>query len=199
MHSLDFAASGFELWPLFVAASLVLLAIWIGRHLRLRKVESEQLAAALNRGGSVQASGLVYTNAPTIRVRDSQRIDRLHRVVSLKAGEHADLLDLTFDRLPRLRVTLRGVQSALQAAPDYARLHVELGGAIVGCGSEVKSVGTNEFLTPRAARDEQPFSILHFDGQGTAVSFLRIKVLRIDVEAGSAEIDVLHICGHWAS
>ena len=50
---------------------------------------------------------------------------------------------------------------------------------------------------PPATQDEQRSSILHFHGKDDIVNFLRIKVLRLNVEESTADIDVLHVSGHW--
>jgi hypothetical protein len=142
-------------------------------------------------------------DAPTVRLGESQRIDRLHKVISLKSGEHDDLLDLTFDGIPRLRISLASVEQIaadekFPKARDCARIHLELSGAIAGCGALVQEVAINQFLVPQATQDEQRSSILHFHGKDDIVNFLRIKVLRLNVEQSTADIDVLHVSGHWA-
>src|SRR5215831_4795566 len=175
-------------WPLYVAAALLLLGLWIARFQSWRK--SQHDAPDLPSVGA--QGGLVYTDAPTVRVGDSQRIDRLHRVITLKAGQRVDLLDVTFDRIPRLRIALRGIESTSESNRDYARLNVELGGARAGCGSLVKELEPNDFLAPVVSQEEQPSSIVYFAGQGEAISFLRIKIVRIDASLQSADIDVLH-------
>jgi len=136
-------------------------------------------------------------------------MDRLHRMVSLTVGEHVDLLEFTFDHIPRLRITLVAIEkigSEKIATDDhntlpveYARMQIELGGDIAGCGSLVKEVGINQFLVPRATQDEQRSSILHFDGKGNAAGFLRIKVLRFNTADQSVEVDVLQVYGQWAA
>jgi hypothetical protein len=142
-------------------------------------------------------------DAPTVRVGESQRIDRLHKILTLKSGEHDDLLDLTFDGIPRLRISLANVEQIdadekFPTTRDCARIHLELSGAIAGCGALVKEVAINQFLVPQATPDEQRCSILHFHGKDDIVNFLRIKVLRLNVEQSTADIDVLHVSGHWA-
>jgi len=128
---------------------------------------------------------------------DTQRIDRLHRIVTLHTGEKADLNELTFGRLTRLQIAFAGIDH--QAGQDFAHIKIELGGPVAGCGSLVQEVAENEFLVPRAAPDDQRYYILHFCGKGgDAVSFLQVKVRQINAVEQSAAIDVLHVRGRWA-
>lgn len=142
------------------------------------------------------ARRLEYAEAPTIRLSDTQRIDRLHRIVTLKTGEHANLKDMTFGRLPQLRVILKGIDH--DAGQDVANIEVDLGGAVANGGAAVKELKDNHFLVPRATLDEQRCAIHYFCGRSDAVSFLQIKVRRIDPVEGSAAVDVLHVRGRWA-
>ncbi len=190
-------------WPIYLAVTVLLLAVWTVVRRLQRSPIIEKNDAVSNTNPLHNASALVYTDAPTVRLGDVQRMDRLHRVVSLKAGEHVDLLEPTFDRIPRLRIALAGIEHIAAehsaASQECARIQVELGGAVAGCGSLVKEVGNNQFLVPCATQDEQRSSILHFDGKGDAVGFLRIKVLRMNTTGQSVDVDVLHVCGQWAA
>jgi hypothetical protein len=174
-------------WPILLAAALILLGVWLGN--RARNAHAGRSSPAFK--SVLEPATIVYDDAPTVRVSDAKRVDRLHRALSLSVGEHVDLLDLTFDRIPRLRLSFAGFEQ------EYARITIELGGAIAGCGSLVKEVGPNEFLVPRATQDEQRASILHFHGKGEAVSFLRVKVTNLNPERQSVDVDVLHVCGQW--
>jgi hypothetical protein len=191
------AASSFVTWPLYVVAVALFFGIWFAKFQSWRKSQRD---GSFNAGAPASGQGgLVYTEAPTVRVGDSQRMERLHRVITLNAGQHVDVLDVAFERIPRLRIALSAIETDAADRRDYARLQIELGGALAGCGSQVKQLGPNEFLAPLASREEQPYSILHFAGQGEALSFLRIKVIRLDVATNSADVDVLHLSGRWTS
>jgi hypothetical protein len=133
----------------------------------------------------------------TMRLSDTQRIDRLHRVVTLAIGEKADLKELSFDRLPKLSVSFNGVEHA--RGQDFARIKLELGGATADCGQSVKEVGDNDFLVPRAAPDDPRCVIHYMSGKGDAVSFLQVRVQKIDPVERSAAIDVLHLRGRQAA
>ena len=185
---------------LLVCAVALIAAGW---RLKNRRIDVSLADAAPASPVPVTAPVVARGDTPTIRLGESQRIDRLHKILSLKSGEHHDLLDLTFDGIPRLRISLANVERTaadekFPTARDCARIHLELGGAIAGCGALVKEVAINQFWVPQATQDEQRSSILHFHGKDDIVNFLRIKVLRLDVEQSTAEIDVLHVSGHWA-
>jgi len=188
-----------------MALTVILLlgvaAVFVATNLWLRSRHGETLAAAAP--APTPTPAIAKGDTPTIRLGDSQRIDRLHKVLTMRVGEQVDLLSMTFDGIPRLRVVLAGVELApaddrFPAARDCARIHLELGGAIAGCGTLVKEIAVNQFLVPLATQDEQRCSILHFHGKDDIVSFLRIKVPHLNVEGSTAEVDVLHVSGHWA-
>jgi hypothetical protein len=174
-----------------VAALLIgfLIYKWTGS----RRTEAPPAKAKIR----AESDEIVYTNAPTVRLTDTQRIDRVHRIVSLKAGEHADLPDLTFGRVPQLRVVLTGIEQ--ESGQDFAHIKLELGGPVAGCGDSVKELNENNFLVPRAALDEQRCSILYYCGRPDAVSFLQVKVRQLNAVDQSAAIDVLHVRGRWAA
>jgi len=176
-------------WPILLAVALILVGVWLGA--RARNANTGNPAASIGGDQSGAPTTIAYGDAPTVRVNDSKRVDRLHRTLTLSVGQRVDLLDLTFDRIPRLRLTLVAFEQ------EYARIAIELGGAIAGCGSLVKEVAPNEFLVPRAAHEEQRASILHFHGKGEAVSFLRVKVTNLHPERQAVDVDVLHVCGQW--
>jgi hypothetical protein len=195
------ASMGVPAWLVFVGLIAAAAALWavFRRWRRTRSSPTLDLVAAPSAPQPVVARG----DTPTIRLGDSQRIDRLHKVISLQAGEYVDLLDLTFDQIPRLRITFINVERVegdeQHPAPrDCARIHLELGGAIAGCGALVKEVAVNQFLVPRATQDEHRCSILHFHGKDDLVNFLRVKVLNLDSERQSVDVDVLHVSGQWA-
>ncbi len=142
-----------------------------------------------------ESGELVYTNAPTVRLTDTQRIDRLHRIVNMKSGEYADLNDLTFGRLPRLRLVLKGIEN--ESGQDFAHIKIDLGGATARCGDAVKEIMENSFLVPKVSTDEQRSSILYFCGKPDAVSFLQVKVKQLNAVDHSAAIEVLHVRGRW--
>ena len=190
MELLKYTTLGGASWLILLAAALVLLGVWLGKRARAGNVRDKRALGAPDVDPT--ASGLVYDDAPTIVASTSKRVDRLHRALTLSVGEQTDLLDLTFDLVPRLRLTFSGFDG------EYARIEIELGGAIAGCGSLVKELAPNLFLVPRAVQEEQRASILHFHGKGDAVSFLRVKVTQLHQDKHTVDVDVLHVCGQWS-
>jgi hypothetical protein len=141
------------------------------------------------------AGAIVYNDAPTVRVVDSQRVDRLRKVSRLTVGEFIDVLETRIDTTPRFRVTLKALVRRNDA--DAAHVAVEFGGTTVSCGPLVEEVAFNEFILPRGLRDEPRNAIFHFHEHGDNLDFMRIKLRSVDVQSGSAELDMLQVSGSW--
>jgi hypothetical protein len=149
---------------------------------------------AVNRQGVAQAT-IIYNDTPTVRVVDSQRVDRLRKVVQLASGAHVDILEPQPSAEPRFRITLKSVVE--RAEIPAAHIAVEFRGASLSCGPLVEEIAHNEFVLPRAQRDEPRSSVFHYHERGDALDFMRIKVRAIDPKAQTAEIDVMQVEGHW--
>ena len=149
---------------------------------------------AVNRQGVAQAT-IIYNDTPTVRVVDSQRVDRLRKVVQLASGAHVDILEPQPSAGPRFRITLKSVVE--RAEIPAAHIAVEFRGASLSCGPLVEEIAHNEFVLPRAQRDEPRSSVFHYHERGDALDFMRIKVRAIDPKAKTAEIDVMQVEGHW--
>jgi hypothetical protein len=141
------------------------------------------------------STGIVYHDAPTVRVVDSQRVDRLRKVVRMHPGEFVDVLQTRAGSTPRFRVTLKGLVSLHDA--DAAHILVEFGGTPVSCGPLVQEIASNEFFVPRAGREEPRSSVFHYHEHGDKLEFMRIKVRSIDPDSGSAELDMMQVLGTW--
>lgn len=139
------------------------------------------------------AGGIVYQDVPTVRVIDSQRVDRIRKLVRLAAGEQIDILETHTGPIPRFRLTLK----ELDVDTPSARLLVEYGGTTLSCGPAVKELCSNDFILPRVARDDPRSSILYFHERGDALDFMRIKLRSVDPVAKTAEIDVMQVSGNW--
>ena len=151
---------------------------------------------AVNRQGVAKASAtIIYNDTPTVRVVDSQRVDRLRKIVQLASGAHVDILEPHSSAEPRFRITLKGVMERAQILS--AHIAVDFRGTSVSCGPLVEEVAPNEFILSRALRDEPRSSVFHYHERGDALDFMRIKVRSIDPEAKTAEIDVMQVQGHW--
>jgi len=194
----DATLFGFAAWQVFAAVALVLgitlLLMIKGRKAPRRGAKRKAPGRAADADDD---SGAVQDFMSTVRLSDTQRIDRLHRVVTLAAGEKADLKDMSFGRLPKFSVSFGGVEQA--RGQDFAHIKIELGGASADCGASVRELGDNDFLVPRATPDDQRCSILYMSGKGDAISFLQVKVQKLDAVERSASIDVLHVRGRQAA
>lgn len=138
--------------------------------------------------------GIIYQDAPTVRVVDAQRVDRVRKVVRLSAGEYIDVLENRAAPIPRFRITVKEI---IQGEAPAVRLLVEYGGTTLSCGPAVKELGANDFLLPRVARDESRSSICYFHERGDALDFMRIKLRSVDPPSRTAEIDVMQVSGNW--
>jgi len=136
-----------------------------------------------------------YRDAPTVRAVDSQRIDRMRKLARLAPDEYMDVLEARPGLPPSFRVTLRKLSMCDQ--DPVAEVHVEFGGTAVSCGPLVQEIAFNRFVLARSSRDEPRNTIFHYQENGDALSFMRIKLRSIDVATGWAEIDVMQVCEHW--
>jgi hypothetical protein len=150
-------------------------------------------AIALQRAAAPAAGKIMYSDAPTVRVSDSQRVDRRRKIVRLAAGEHVDILETPAGLEPRFRITLKSVVRMA----DSAHITVAFGGTRVSCGPLVQEQSTNEFIVPRALGDESRSSVFHYYEKGSSLDFMRIKVRSLDAAAGTAELDVMQVAAHW--
>jgi hypothetical protein len=168
-----------------IAAGLIAATTYWRRH------RTSPIAA--HRGSA--PGKIVYHDAPTTRLVNAQRIDRTRKVVRMTAGEHVDLLETRIGAVPRFRITLKRIVACEDGA--VAHVLVELGGAAVSCGPLVEEIAFNEFVLPRANRDESRNCVFHYQDNGEALSFMRIKLRAIDAPAGWADIDITQVAGHW--
>lgn len=150
-------------------------------------------ALAVQRAAAIAPGKIIYSDAPTVRVAESQRVDRRRKIVRLAAGEHVDILETPDGMEPRFRITLKSVVRMA----DAAHIAVAFGGTRVSCGPLVQEQSTNEFVVPRALGDESRSSVFHYFEKGSALDFMRIKVRSLDAAAGTAELDVMQIAAHW--
>lgn len=142
-------------------------------------------------------SRITYRDAPTIRLVESQRVDRLRKLLRMTPGESIDVLETRAGLPPRFRLTLKRIVE-VEGGP-VAHIGVEFGGTAVSCGPLVEEVAFNEFVLSRASRNEPRNSVFHYQESGDALDFMRIKLRTIDPAMKWAEIDVLQVCGHWPS
>lgn len=170
----------------FAVTGGLIAALYVHRHRAAAAELGAQRAAGL-------AGKIIYSDAPTVRVSDSQRVDRRRKIVRLSAGEHIDILETPDGMEPRFRITLKSVVRMA----DSAHIAIVFGGTRVSCGPLVQEQSTNEFIVPRALREESRSSVFHYFENGSSLDFMRIKVRSLDAAAGTAELDVMQIAAHW--
>jgi len=192
VNALDTTLFGFPAWGMYAAITLVLSGVLL--KMVWSKKKSPRKTRRSHFFGLV---GPVQDFMSTARLSDTQRIDRLHRVVTLTVGERADFKDLSFNRLSKLAVTFGGVEQS--GGQDYAHIKLELGGAAAECGASVTELADNDFLVPRSTPDDPRCSIHYTSAKDDAVSFLQVKVQKIDPVERSVAIDVLHLRGRQAA
>lgn len=147
---------------------------------------------------SASSNSIVYRDSPTVRVADSQRVDRTRKLVHLHVGEFVDVLPPAAAGLPpRFRLHVKSIvaDSDLEAA----HIAVDFGGALLSCGPLVDETASNEFVIPRATRDEHRSSVFYYHERGNSLEFMRIKLKSADANSGIVELDVMQLHGHWPS
>jgi hypothetical protein len=170
-----------------LVGALLAVSTWWRRHRSSALIGMQRTA----RGG---VGKIVYHDAPTVRVVDSQRVDRVRKIVRLAPGESVDILQDYGGPIPRFRITLKSILTDGDA--PAARVFVEYGGTALSCGPLVQELGHNDFVLPRTARDDPRTSIVYFHERGDALDFMRIKLRSVEPPS-SAEIDVLQVSGIW--
>lgn len=149
----------------------------------------------VQRPRSAPSVSVTYSDAPTVRVLDSQHFDRLRKPVHLTPGEHVDILPAHPIIGPRFRIRLNGISG--HGANEAAHITVVYAGVQVSCGPLAKELDFNEFLVPRASRDESRSTVFHYRESSHALEFMRLKVSAIDRSTKTVEIEVVQMRGRW--
>jgi hypothetical protein len=176
--------------PLIVCLAVVVAA---GLIAAMGYLHRQRAAADLALRAAAAPVKIIYNEAPTVRLSDSQRVDRRRKIVRLAVCEHIDILETPEGFDPRFRITLKSVVRIA----DSAHVAVGFGGTRVSCGPLVQEKSINEFIVPRSLGDEPRSSIFHFYEKGSSLDFMRIKVRSVDATAGTAELDVMHVSAYW--
>src|SRR5262245_23220462 len=58
---------------------------------------------------TVRPAPIVYRDAPTVRVADSQRVDRTRKVIRVNVGESVDVLATAAGLPPRFRISVKNI------------------------------------------------------------------------------------------
>jgi hypothetical protein len=170
-----------------IAFAAIFVGLALYRRSRASLVATEEPA--------LPVGTIVYHEAPTVRVTDSQHFDRLRKVVRLSAGKHADIVQAHPIVGPRFRISLHSI--LLHGVSEAAHVTVVFNGNQVSCGPLAKEVSYNEFYIPRAVREDSRSAVFYYDESGNALEFMRIKVTSIDAAAQTAEIEAMHMRGNW--
>lgn len=140
---------------------------------------------------------IVYRESPTVRVADSQRADRTRKVIPLRAGESVDLLPNAAGLPPRFRITCKSIVEGSDL--EAAHIVVEFSGAQLSCGPLVHETAFNEFVIPRASRDEHRSSVFYYYERGESIEFMRMKLKSSDPSRKTIELDIMQMHAHWPS
>jgi hypothetical protein len=136
------------------------------------------------------ASQIVYRESPTVRVADSQRADRTRKVIRLHVGESHDVLPPVAALPPRFRITCKNIIDGSDL--EAAHLVIQFSGAQLSCGPLVHETAFNEFVIPRASRDEHRSSVFYYYERGDSLELMRMKLK-------SVELDIMQMHAHWPS
>lgn len=154
----------------------------------------QQMPATATRAAA-RPGRIVYRDSPTVRVADSQRVDRTRKVVGLRVGESLDVLPSAAGLPPRFRITCKSIVDGSDL--EAAHVAVEFSGAQLSCGPLVHETAFNEFVIPRASRDEHRSSVFYYYERGDSLEFMRMKLKSADPAKGLVEIDIMQMTGHW--
>jgi hypothetical protein len=175
--------------PLWLAVGLLTAFIVAALYWR-------RLHAPVPHARAAAAPGpIIYRDAPTVRVGDSQRVDRTRKIVRVNAGESVDVLATAVGLPPRFRITVKNIVEGSDL--EAAHLIIEFGGTQLSCGPLVHETAFNEFVLPRATRDEHRSSIFFYHERGDSLEFMRIKLKSANMSTGLVQLDVMQLHGHW--
>lgn len=170
-----------------MAAFIVGAVYWRRQHLPAHAVRSAARPPA----------PIVYRDSPTIKVADSQRVDRTRKLIRLRVGESVDVLASVTGLPPRFRVTCKSIVDGSDL--EAAQIAVQFSGAQLSCGPLVDEVAFNEFVIPRATRDEHRSSVFYYHERGDSLELMRITLKSADLKNGTIELDTMQMHGHWPS
>ncbi|WP_116807865.1 hypothetical protein [Steroidobacter cummioxidans] len=155
----------------------------------------QHMPATATRTPARTPAPIVYRDSPTVRVADAQRVDRTRKVVRLRAGESVDVLPSVVGLPPRFRITCKNIVEGSDL--EAAHIVVEFSGAQLSCGPLVHETAFNEFVVPRASRDQHRSSVFYYHERGESLEFMRIKLKSADPASGQVELEVMQLHGHW--
>jgi hypothetical protein len=98
---------------------------------------------------------------------------------------------------PRFRITCKSIVDGSDL--EAAHVVVEFSGAQLSCGPLVHETAFNEFVIPRASRDEHRSSVFYYYERGDSIEFMRMKLKSADLGTGLIELDIMQMHAHWPS
>lgn len=155
----------------------------------------QHLPVTATRTAARPPAPIVYRDTPTVRVADAQRVDRTRKVIRLRARESVDVLPSVVGLPPRFRISCKNIIEGSDL--EAAHIVVEFSGAQLSCGPLVDETAFNEFVVPRATRDEHRSSVFYYHERGESLEFMRIKLKSADLPSGLVELEVMQLHGHW--
>lgn len=155
----------------------------------------QHLPVTATRTAARPPAPIVYRDSPTVRVADAQRVDRTRKLVRVKAGGAVDVLPTAAGLPPRFRITAKNIVEGSDL--EAAHIVVEFDGAQLSCGPLVDETAFNEFVIPRATRDQHRSSVFYYHERGESLEFMRIKLKSADPSSGQVQLEVLQLHGHW--
>jgi len=136
----------------------------------------------------------VATEAPPLAPRN---IAYVERTLHVQNGAYIDLPDVNAHRGSRIRISVKAIENTEFFSPA-ARIHVDLGGALITCGRKVKQEGVNAFLVPVRDGHEEEYSVFRFFSHSNGFAFMRIFVTHINPHAGDVDINFVQTRGAWS-
>jgi hypothetical protein len=172
-----------------IVIAVVLAIFFVRRHHQQHGMPMLRAGAMPN----MPPQGIIYSDAPTVRVTQRERFNRVNRKIRVQAGGQSDVLDLKQPDCPKLLIALKGIEQ------NAAHFEISLGGLLAVCGPAVRECERNEFVAPLAAMDDQRSSVFYIREAGGSLTYMRIVVSAIDRDTETAEFDVLLLSGMWYS
>jgi hypothetical protein len=137
----------------------------------------------------VAPQGIIYNDAPTVRVTQHERFNRVRKKVALHVGEKSQAFDSVQGSSSAPRLALHAIENGA------ARFSLDLGSATAICGPSVRECAPNEFSASPSSADDQRSSVFYLrEGLGS-LAFMRVVLTRLD--DATAEFDVLTLSGVW--
>lgn len=155
----------------------------------------QHMPATASRTPARPPAPIVYRDTPTVRVADAQRVDRTRKLLKIAVGRSVDVLPTPPGLPPRFRIHVKSIVDGSDL--EAAHIGIEFSGVQLGCGPLVDETAFNEFVIPRATRDEHRSSVFYYHERGESLELVRIRLKSADLANRQVELDVMQLHGHW--